>query len=411
MRAVSRLISETGRGAVVAPVRGASAGLYVHIPFCHTKCGYCDFYSVPLGDRATAPLVQAVTRELKARVAACLLPIRTIFVGGGTPTVLDATQLRTLLAPLAEVAREHRVIEFTVEANPATVDDEKADLLVSHGVTRVSMGAQSFDPRELAALERLHSPEDIPPSVRTLRRAGVAQVNLDLIFGIPGQTLESWSASLSRAVALEPDHVACYGLTYEPGTRLTAQLQHGGVAPCDEELEAALFERTVTELSRSGYEQYEISNYARPGCRCEHNLMYWRNEPYLGVGPSAAGCIGGRRYKNVADIGQYVRRIEESGSAEQETETLTADMLAIEFVMMQLRLTEGLSLGDFRNRIGVDLRTWFAGALEKVREHGWVEMDEERIALTRAGRMIANHVMAELAAGGRRRVRSLSVRS
>ncbi|MCG3131048.1 MAG: Oxygen-independent coproporphyrinogen-III oxidase-like protein YqeR [Phycisphaerae bacterium] len=354
--------------------------------------------------------MQAVTRELAARVAACPLPIRTIFVGGGTPTVLDAAQLRALLAPLAETAGEHRVIEFTVEANPATVDDEKAGLLVSCGVTRVSMGAQSFDLRELAALERLHSPDDIPPSVRTLRRAGVAQVNLDLIFGIPGQTLESWSTSLSRAVALEPDHVACYGLTYEPGTRLTTQLQHGRVAPCDEDLEAALFEHTATELSRGGYEQYEISNYARPGCCCEHNLMYWRNEPYLGVGPSAAGCIGGRRYKNVADIGQYVRRVEETGSAEQETETLTADMLAIEFVMMQLRLTEGLSIRDFRDRVGVDPQAWFAGALENARERGWVEIDEERIALTRAGRMIANHVMAELAAGGRRRVRSLPVR-
>lgn len=387
-----------------------TAGLYIHVPFCHTKCGYCDFYSVPLGDRATAPLIRRTIQELRARTADCP-PLRTIFIGGGTPTILEPNILRDLLAAVREASRSHAIEEFTVEANPATVDDDKARLLVEHGVTRVSMGAQSFIPAELAALERLHSPDDIPPSVAVLRRCGVSQINLDLIFGIPGQTMDTWRANLERAIALEPDHIACYGLTYEPNTRLTAQWRSGVVRPCDESLEADMFLVTIDALAAVGYEQYETSNFARPGCRCEHNLIYWRNHPYVGVGPSAAGCIDRHRYKNVADIAAYIRAIDDRGSAEADVETLTTEQLAIEMMMMQLRLIEGLSVGEYESRIGVSPLTAYAAPLAELFRDGLIDMNSEHIRLTLKGRLIADSVLTQIVTGSMSRTTSLKILS
>lgn len=376
-------------------------GLYVHIPFCETKCGYCDFYSVALKDRNPTPLVDCIGRELRQRVNGHARAVRTVFFGGGTPTILPLGELARLLNFLNDEVDVCQLEEFTVEANPATVDDEKAELLVSAGVSRISMGAQSFFPDELATLERIHSPEDIAPSVATLRRHGVGQINLDLIFGIPGQTLETWSQSLARAIDLGPDHIACYGLTYEPGTRLTAMRRHGRMTPCDDGLEADMFLATIDTLESAGYRQYEISNYAKPGCECRHNLLYWRNEPYIGVGPSAAGCLNGRRYKNVADVAGYVRLIERDGHAEVESEIIDTEMLIVELVMMQLRLNEGLSIAAFRERIGVDPRDLFGDSLTRLTDLGLVTVSETHIALTRSGRLVANTVIADLAAVSR----------
>ncbi len=426
--------TESARSPVCDPSGGL--GLYVHIPFCETKCGYCDFYSVALKDRNTAPLVAAVIREMEVRLAELSSPIRTIFCGGGTPTLLPIDQLALLLESINRLVPVRRLAEFTVEANPATVEDAKADLLVKSGVTRVSMGAQSFFPNELAALERLHSPEDIPRSVDVLRRAGVEQINLDLIFGIPGQTLDSWAESIRRAVALAPDHIACYGLTYEPGTRLTAQREAGRVEPCDEDLEAEMFQLTVVLLASAGFRQYEISNFARPGRECIHNLIYWRNEPYVGVGPSAAGCYavsrpvqeeprtqtpietslqtsgpiresgGGegngsvplRRYKNIPDVGDYVRKIRTQGHAEIESEIIEGETLINEIILMQLRLNEGINIAAFRRRTGLDPRELFGDSLRRLAGQGLVNVSKSAITLTDSGRLMANTIMADLAA-------------
>ena len=410
----------------------SSCGLYVHIPFCETKCGYCDFFSVALKGRNPGPLVDRVCRELAWRLTGSYMSVRTVFVGGGTPTLLPDDLLARLLDTIAGLVSVERLEEFTVEANPATVDDAKARLLVEAGVTRVSMGAQSFNTAELATLERLHSPEDIAPSVATLRRNGIGQVNLDLIFGIPGQTMASWLDSLRRAIDLGPDHIACYGLTYEPATRLTAMRNAGRVTPCDEDVEAEMFVATVETLEAAGYRQYEISNYAKPGCESRHNLVYWRNEPYIGVGPSAAGCIpsepraecnpgapgarakvtpphrppsqggpqGGsvsRRYKNVADVAGYVRMMDECGHAEVESETIEGETLMLEMILMQLRLNEGLSIGDCRVRTGVDPVVLFGDTLLRLVKQGLLTVTDARIALTHSGRLVANRVMEELA--------------
>ena len=386
------------RGEEPSAPEDSGCGLYVHTPFCETKCGYCDFYSVALKDRDTAPLVGAIIQELEHRIADSPQEIRTIFCGGGTPTLLPIDQLARLLTAIRNVVPVDRVDEFTVEANPVTVDDAKAELLAMSGVTRVSMGAQSFFTDELETLERLHSPDDIAPSIATLRRHGFKRINLDLIFGIPGQSLDTWSQSLQKAIDLGVDHIACYGLTYEPKTRLTAQREAGRVTPCDENLEADMFMLTIDTLSAAGFRQYEISNFAKPGEECLHNLIYWRNRPYIGVGPSAAGCVDGRRYKNVADVNGYVRMIEQDSHAEQESEAIGGETLMHELIMMQLRLNEGLSVGEFQARTGSDPIALFGDKLSRMCDQKFVRVDDARIALTRAGQLIADAVIAELVA-------------
>ncbi|MGB2984338.1 MAG: radical SAM family heme chaperone HemW [Phycisphaerae bacterium] len=380
------------------PAPATPCGLYVHIPFCEAKCAYCDFFSVAVKDRNTEALMRRVARELRIRLADNPDKISTVFFGGGTPTILPLEVLAALLEAVERSVPISELAEFTVEANPATVDDEKARLLVASGVSRVSMGAQSFFASELATLERVHSPDDIAPSVAILRHNGIQQVNLDLIFGIPGQTLDTWSESLRRAIDLEPDHIACYGLTYEPGTRLTAQRQEGRVTPCDEQLEADMFLHAIDTLEAAGYGQYETSNFARPGCRCRHNLIYWHNEPYIGVGPSAAGYINGRRYKNVADVDAYIRMIDKLGHAEAESEIVDTQMLMTEMIMMQLRLVEGLSIASFRQRTGADPLTLFADVLAQLTDLAFVTVSDTHIALTRQGRLLSDAVMAELVA-------------
>lgn len=375
-----------------------AAGLYVHVPFCETKCGYCDFYSVALRGRPTRPLVDALCRELARRVPDAQLEIRTVFVGGGTPTLLPIDDLTILLDAIGKHLNESPLDEFTVEANPATVDPEKAALLASRAVSRVSMGAQSFFPDELAALERIHTPADIPPSVSILRDAGIRQINLDLIFGIPGQTLATWRESLRRAMDLDVDHLACYGLTYEPGTALTVRRDRGQMTPCDEQLEADLYLLAIDELEAAGYRQYEISNFARDGCQSRHNLIYWRNQPYIGIGPSAVGCYNGVRYKNVPDAGRYTRLIDENGNAEVESESLDDRMLAMEFVMMQLRLNEGLCLDSLQQATGLNARRDLATVFTRLSDGGLLESSSTHVCLTRSGRLVANAVIAEIAA-------------
>ncbi len=384
--------------ANAASLQEDSCGLYVHIPYCETKCGYCDFFSVAVKDLDTSPLLERIARELGTRLNGQRPRVRTIFCGGGTPTVLTAERLDLLLRSITSNVSVRDVIEFTVEANPATVDDEKAELLAAAGVDRVSMGAQSFLSRELAALERIHSPGDIAPSVATLRRHGISRINLDLIFGIGGQTLETWSLSLCRAIELKPDHIACYGLTYEPGTRLTAQARRGMITPCDEQLEADMYLHAIDVLAEAGYGQYEISNFARPGCECQHNLIYWRNRPYIGVGPSAAGLIDARRYKNIANVAGYVRAMDRQGHAEAESEMVVGPTLMHELILMQLRLVEGLSIADFRRRTGADPLILFEVPLARLVDLDLVRVSETHIALTGRGRLVADSIMVELAA-------------
>lgn len=375
---------------MTAPIRS----LYVHVPFCHTICGYCDFYSVVLDKNAAGPLVDALLRELDTYRDRIDTPLDTLFVGGGTPTTLPPATLARLLAPLAELLGDGNP-EFTVEANPATVTSEIARALADAGVNRVSIGAQSFDPSELRVLERIHEPDQVAQTVTACRAAGIPQVNLDLIFAIPGQSRDAWMNNLDRALALEPDHLSCYALTYEPGTPLYERLQAGRVRRVDTDIEADMYEQTIDRLEAAGFARYEISNFARPGCACRHNLAYWRNEPYVGIGPSAAGYVGGLRYKNVPDAAAYVAAVSAGRSARNEQETRSPEQSARESMMLGLRLCEGIDRAAFAERFGRDPTELFAEQIGRYAELNLLAIDERRVRLTRKGMLVADTVMAD----------------
>jgi len=375
----------------------ASLALYIHVPFCRARCGYCDFFSVTeAGPHTVKRLVDGLIAELQARRRAMPGGPTTVFLGGGTPTVLpDPDLVRLLHATLAGGPLPN---EITVEANPESLSPGKCDALAGCGVNRLSIGAQTFDAGELRFLERIHDVPAIETAVRRARQAGIRNLSLDLMFGIPGQTRESWAWSLKRAVELEVDHLSCYGLTYEPGTRLSQALQAGEVSRCDEELEAALYLQAIDTLTAAGYEHYEISNFARPGRACRHNLAYWRNEPSIGIGPSAAGYVDGRRYRNVAHLDAYIGRIEQTGLAEETSETLSGSELAGELVMLGLRMRDGLDMSDVHARSGVDVRTACAGAIADLEKRSLLRISGDRLALTRQGLLVADAVITDLMA-------------
>ncbi len=373
-------------------------GLYIHVPFCATKCGYCDFYSTVPTVGAFEPLVNALLEEIERAIAGRDIRIVTIFAGGGTPTLLPPELLARLFGALGKIAAHHRPIEFTVEANPASLDETKAAILKENGVTRISMGAQSFHPNELHTLERIHNPDDIPVSAAIIREAGFAHFNLDLIFGIPGQTAASWTESLRRAIKEKPDHLAFYGLTFEPDTPLWHQRATGAIKSVDEELETELYLLALHELQAAGYEQYEISNYAKPDGKCEHNLRYWRNQPVIGVGPSAAGYFEGQRWKNVPDTAEYVRRTRAGLDLAIDRETLSPLERAGETAMLQLRLIEGIQCDAFRRDTGFDPQQLFSEIIDRHSAAGLLTADSRRIALTGNGRLVADSIMADFLA-------------
>jgi oxygen-independent coproporphyrinogen-3 oxidase len=341
--------------------------------------------------------------ELAARSQILDIGPTTAYLGGGTPTTLSPPELEQVLGAVQGFIRSDRLEEFTIEANPATLDAERARLVHSYGANRISIGAQSFDRADLAVLERIHQPEDIAPAVKTARQAGLEQVNLDLIFGIPGQSLARWRGSLRRALDLQPNHLACYGLTYEPGTKLTSRRDRGLLTPCDQDLEADMFLAGVEMLTAAGYEHYEISNFAQPGGKCAHNLHYWRNLPYVGIGPSAVSYLNGERTRNVPDVDAYIRMIEGHGDATVERERLEGLAFAGECAMLALRMTCGIEVAEFRRRTSYDPMRLFQRQVGQFVELGLLETVPapgagglvEAVRLTREGLLKADAIMAE----------------
>jgi oxygen-independent coproporphyrinogen-3 oxidase len=310
--------------------------------------------------------------------------------------VLPPEDLERLFSMLQSVARKHPVEEFTVEANPGTLTRDALSILTLAGVDRISIGAQSWDAADLRSLGRSHAPADVERSIRLTRAHGIARLNLDLIFGIPGQTTESWRTSLEKTLDTGVDHVSCYALTYEPGTPLTERMHAGRVSPCDEDIETEMYGLAMKMLRSAGYEQYEISNFARPGQQCLHNLIYWRQEPYIAVGPSAAGFVNGIRYKNVPNIARYAHAVEKDGEAVAEIEPVSELTLAGELLMMQLRLSEGVDVRRFEERTGIAPGEEFRDSLRRFTDAGLMHHTPERLTLTDAGRLVADGIIADM---------------
>lgn len=322
---------------LIPPARPQS--VYVHTPFCFHKCHYCDFYSIVDTPDKQEEFVDRLSGELLSLQPLLAHGARTIFVGGGTPTLLSPHLWKQLLPVLAAIGLRADT-EFSVEANPETVTRELLDILVAGGVNRLSIGAQSFNPALLKTLERWHDPANVARAVEIARSAGVSNLSLDLIFAIPGQSLDDWLCDLDTALALQPSHLSCYALTFEPNTPLAVRLNTGQVQRLDEDLEAEMFLATRERLSTAGYQAYEISNFAKPGFECRHNLAYWRNEDWLTAGPSASGHVAGLRWKNAPHLGRYLSSTGLAPLSECELPQ-PATRLA-ERLMMALRLAEGI---------------------------------------------------------------------
>jgi oxygen-independent coproporphyrinogen-3 oxidase len=373
---------------------------YIHIPFCAHHCGYCDF-AIAVGKEHQIELyLDALSIELAT--VGSPQPVQTIFLGGGTPTYLSSTQLQRLLAEVRRWLVPAAGAEISIEANPGTLDADKVAVLADHGVTRVSLGAQSFHPHLLRVLERDHSPEDVPRAVERISRR-IPQVSLDLIFAAPGQTEIQWRNDLARALALEPDHVSTYGLTYEKGTPLWKQRQRGEVQVLDEDAELNLYRIGIDTLEAAGFEQYEISNFARHGPgrdgltrRSRHNQVYWANEAYFGFGMGAARYVMGRRELNTRNLDTYIRRLLSGESATFQSEELDPWERARETMAVQLRRAEGIKREAFHEQTGQDLDTVAGNALVQLVELGLLDDNGTRVRLTRVGKYVADGVIERL---------------
>ena len=364
--------------------------IYVHIPFCPSKCGYCDFSSFALSGEIMARTTAAIIREIqqsrhKGR------PAKTIFLGGGTPTFIPSEQLTAILAAVLEVHSPNGEIEITSEANPGTVDAEKFKQMREAGFNRLSLGAQSFHTEDLLRLGRVHGPTEIGKAVKAAREAGFENLNLDLMFALPGQTTKGWKQNLETALSLRPEHLSLYGLTIEPNTRFYRHNQRGLLDLPDDETQVQMYDDALVATGKHGYQQYEISNFSRPGRECHHNLCYWNAEEYIGYGPGAVGCIEKdnqrTRYTNMKHPDRYCEALEIGNELWCDSERVDAQMLAFERLMLGLRLNGGLQ----------DKRTARSEQAARLVKRGWLITEGDRVTLTAEGRHFCSAVIAELA--------------
>jgi oxygen-independent coproporphyrinogen-3 oxidase len=389
MTCARRLSSDERRGTSDEP----AAGLYVHVPVCRSKCRYCGFYSVPAAGVDSGRLVRGLLTELERYDGA---GFRTAYIGGGSPTALPGQELIGLARRIREWCP--RVEEFTVECNPGQVSLELLSGLRQAGVNRLSFGAQSFRVAELELLGRGHSVEEIGWSVATARRAGFDNLGLDLIFAIPGSTLDDWRYSVESALALNIQHLSAYSLSFEAGTVFDAWRAAGRLHAVEEELDRAMYEWAIERLPRAGFEQYEISNFARRGFECRHNLGYWANRPFVGLGPGAASWWQGCRTTNVPDIKCYLAAVESGADVPRQVQPVDPDDVICETAVLSLRLRAGIDLANFRCRTGRDALRTFAGPIRRYRELGLLEVTDRAVRLTPRALPIADTILCDFAA-------------
>jgi len=384
--------------------------LYVHIPFCRRRCGYCDFNTYAGMESWIAPYSAALKQEITevALATGARLPVGTVFWGGGTPSLLPIEQIALIQNAYSQYYALLSDVEITLEANPGTVSLSWLTELRRLGFNRLSFGMQSANPDELRLLDRAHAPQDVQSAVAWSRQAGFDNLNLDLIYGLPNQRLSDWQNTLSAALQLEPEHLSLYSLIVEPGTPLAAQVESGRLPPPDDDLAADMMDLAAEVLSAAGFVQYEISNFAR-GLEhsCHHNLQYWRNLPYLGFGAGAHGSAAGWRTANLASIPAYLNALTASPEwpaypfslANAERNPIDRWTEVQETLMVGLRLThEGVSLKGFANRFGVDLIALFGATIDRLQAQGlleWAELEfGKALRLTSHGRLLGNQVFA-----------------
>ncbi|HUY36123.1 MAG TPA: radical SAM family heme chaperone HemW [Pirellulales bacterium] len=366
---------------------------YIHVPFCARRCGYCNFTLVAGRDELVEQYLAALRRELtwleRPR------RVETLFIGGGTPTHLPPAALGKLLALVREWFVLEQGYEFSVEANPAGLDDQRLAVMAEHGVTRISLGAQSFDAAKLRRLERDHEPADVARSFDLARRR-IASVSLDLIFAAPGETPAEWENDLAAALRLQPDHVSTYGLTLERGTTFWGRLLSGQLTRADEESERTMYAAAIDTLGAAGFEHYEVSNFARPAQRCRHNEVYWAADEYYAAGPGAARYVAGRREVNHRSTTTWLKRVLAGESPVGESETLSPEDRAREALVLGLRRLEGVERNAFARRTGFEIDELVGAAVKCYVALGLLIDDTGRVRLTREGLFVSDSIWPAL---------------
>ena len=379
-----------------------TASLYLHIPFCHTRCHYCDFNTyagiMPLRE----PYVRALLTEIM--LAGTMAQSRdeqprrsrTIFFGGGTPSLLSVSQITRLLNACFRSFTVDNDAEITLEANPATLTQAQLAGLREAGINRLSMGAQSFDAHLLKTLGRIHAPDDISQAVHQARAAGFTSINLDFMFGLPGQTMQHWRETLEQALELHPEHFSLYSLIVEEGTPFYTWVHEGHITPGDEDLCADMYEYADELLQKAGYVNYEISNWALPGHYSRHNLTYWQNLPYIGMGAGAYSSFGGRRFSNEREPLAYIKILKTQRLPEVESEVIEREQAMSETAFLALRTAMGLHLPTFEQRFAIPFKQFVGERLALVDEAGLLEHDGEWLRLSKRGRLLGNEVFLRL---------------
>ena len=375
--------------------RSSPISLYVHVPFCVSRCRYCDFASEVRDEGRVARYRAALSREIE--LTACAgRRLETIYIGGGTPTCIGATALLGLMDEIASAFDASALREWTIEANPGTVERGMLGEMRARGADRISLGAQSFDDALLELLGRIHTAAEAERALRDARDAGFRNVSLDLIYGLPGQTLEGVRDDAARAVDLAPEHVSVYGLTYEEGTELTRRRDAGELAPAGEELERSMYEALMTDLPAAGYEQYEIASFATDGLYSRHNTAYWTGREYLGLGPAAASYLGGARRTNVRSLDDYVRMVSDGVLPVAESESLDPAASAREALVLALRLRRGVDPGRFESRTEYGLAELLGEEGRGLVDRGHLEWVDGRLRIARASLPVADAILAKL---------------
>lgn len=366
------------------------AGLYIHIPFCKSRCIYCGFFSttsLSLQDRYVA----ALCSEMSGRPST----VSTIYIGGGTPSQLSAENMQRLIGHIFSVYDVADEAEITVECNPDDISEDYARMLKQLGVNRISMGAQTFADDRLRFLRRRHTAQQVETAVKILRNAGFRNISIDLMFGFPGETLDDWDEDISRALALDVEHISAYGLMFEDNTCLKQLLDEGKVSEIDEETSLAMYDRLITRLTDAGYEHYEISNFAKPGRRSRHNSSYWQGTPYIGIGAAAHSYDIHTRRWNIDNLMEYITAIE-TDTASYEYEILDDTMRYNETVMTGLRTIEGIRLSSIEEEFGIKYKEILLDNAEQHIDNGNLARENDVLRLTRKGLFVSNMVMSDL---------------
>ena len=370
-------------------------GIYIHIPFCRSKCDYCDFYSLAGRDDRMDQYQKALLSHIKETAPLAQdFPVDTIYIGGGTPSYYGAKRLKELLGVIRKLYKVEKDAEVTVECNPDSVDVKSLKILRKAGVNRLSMGMQSANACELERIHRIHTPQQVNEAATAARKAGFTNQSLDLIYGLPGQTMDSWKATVEHALSLIPQHLSCYGLKVEEGTPLAARVAQGEILP-DDDQQADLYLWTVGRLERAGYPQYEISNFAKPGFASRHNLRYWLTQPYIGFGPGAHSDFGGRRYSFVRDLDAYIQGVLQGGDIIDESEIIPKRERCGEYLMLRLRTVQGINEQEYRSTYFMDFAPLQA-RLEQFRAQGWAEQTDGRWHFTPKGFLLSNQLIGDL---------------